>query len=250
MECARFGRGGKPMVIMPGLSMKSLMPFAQAVAERYRIFADDFQIHLLEQPLEPPTGCRADFLAKAAAEAFDALGIRGACVVGISAGGMTAQLLAAARPDLAARLFLGSTCAKVTQEAAARLEGWAVLAEERQTAELIQTFAADIYTPRFYGQCKDAILSSYGGATEAELSHFSVLARAFLEFDATEALGKIQCPVLAVGAAQDRIFGAEAAPLIAQLSGGSAESYVYQGYGHAVYDEAADYPERIRAFFG
>ncbi len=248
-ECAIFGNGKRPLVILPGIFTKSLMPFAQGVADRYQKFLDSYKIYLLDRPLNPPETCDAAFLAKAAAESLDSLGVKGACVVGISAGGIAAQEVAAARPDLVAKLFLGSTCAKMTDTAAAIIEGWARLAEEEKISELNQAFAQAVYSPAFYEQYKDAIMASLDGATAADLKRFSILALSLLGFDAAPLLAKIKCPILAVGAGQDKIFGADSAPQIARLAGSSARSYVYKNYGHAVYDEAPDYPDRILAFF-
>lgn len=249
VECARFGRGKKPLVILPGLSIKSLMPLAEAVAERYKKFLDDYEIFLMERPIEPPEGCDSNFLAKAAIEALDALGVKGACLLGISAGGMAAQEVAADRPDLVSKLFLGSTCAKMTKAATALIGNWAELAQKEKAADLNQAFAKAVYSQGFYHKYKDAILASLEGATRYDLKRFSILARAILDFDATFILPKIQCPILAVGAEEDQIFGSEAARKIASLAGNSAQSYVYKNYGHAVYDEAGDYPDRILAFF-
>lgn len=248
-ECAVFGRGKRPLVILPGLSIKSLMPLAGAVAERYKKFLDDYEIFLMERPLDPPSDCDTSFLARAAIEALDALGVKGACLLGISAGGMAAQEVAAARPDLVSKLFLGSTCAKMTEAAAAIIGNWAKLAQEGKAAELGQAFAEAVYSQDFYQKYKDAILASLDGATDAELKRFAIFARAVLNFDGSSLLPKIKCPILAVGAGQDQIFGGEAAPQITSLAGNSASSYVYQNYGHAVYDEAEDYPDRILAFF-
>ena len=248
-ECAVFGNGKKPLVILPGIFTKSLMPFARAVAERYQKFLDGYKIYLLDRPLNPPSGCGTDFLAQAAAEALDSLGVKGACVVGISAGGIAAQALAASRPDLAAKLFLGKKKKKMTDTAAAIIGGWARLAEEEKISELNQAFAQAVYSPAFYERYKDAIMASLAGATSADLKRFATLARALLGFDASDILPKIKCPILAVGAGLDKIFGADAAPQIARLAGASARSCVYPNYGHAVYDEAPDYPDRILAFF-
>ena len=66
-ECAVFGRGAKPLVILPGIFTKSLMPFAQGVADRYQKFLDGYKSYLLDRPLNPPETCGADFLAQAAA---------------------------------------------------------------------------------------------------------------------------------------------------------------------------------------
>ena len=247
-ECAVFGNGKRPLVILPGIFTKSLMPFAQGVADRYQKFLAGYKIYLLDRPLNPPSGCGANFLAQAAAEALDSLGVKGACVVGISAGGIAAQALAASRPDLVAKLFLGSTTAN-TKEAAAIIGGWARLAEEEKLSELNQAFAQAVYTPSFYERYKDAIMASLAGATSADLKRFATLARALLGFDASDILPKIKCPILAVGAGLDKIFGADAAPQIARLAGPSVRSCVCQNYGHAVYDEAPDYVERIYEFF-
>ena len=247
-ECAVFGNGKRPLVILPGIFTKSLMPFAQGVADRYQKFLDGYKIYLLDRPLNPPATCDAAFLAKAATESLDALGVKGACVVGISAGGIAAQALAASRPDLVAKLFLGSTTAN-TKEAAAIIGGWARLAEEEKLSELNQAFAQAVYTPSFYERYKDAIMASLAGATSADLKRFATLARALLGFDASDILPKIKCPILAVGAGLDKIFGGDAAPQIARLARNSSRSFVYQNYGHAVYDEAPDYVDRINEFF-
>ncbi len=248
-ECAVFGNGKRPLVILPGIFTKSLMPFAQGVADRYQKFLDGYKIYLLDRPLNPPATCDAAFLAKAATESLDALGVKGACIVGISAGGIAAQVLAASRPELVSKLFLGSTCAKMTDTAAAVIEGWARLAEEEKLSELNQAFAQAVYTPSFYERYKDAIMASLAGATNADLKRFATLARALLGFDASDILPKIKCPILAVGAGLDKIFGADAAPQIARLAGTSARSCVCQNYGHAVYDEAPDYVDRLHAFY-
>ena len=249
IECARFGRGAKALVIFPGLFVKSLMPLAGAVAERYKKFLDAYQIFLMERPQEPPSDCDTDFLARAEIEALDALSVRDAFVVGISAGGMVAQKIAAARPDLVKKLFLGSTAAKTSEKAAAIFKRWAQLGEQNKAAELYQDFAAAVYSADFYNKYKDAILASLDGATADDLKCFTIFARGIAGFDASALLPKIKCPILAVGAEQDKIFGADAASQIASLAGGGAQSFTYKNYGHAVYDEAPDYPDRILEFF-
>ncbi|MBO4546068.1 MAG: alpha/beta hydrolase, partial [Treponema sp.] len=220
-----------------------------AVAERYKKFLDDYQFFLMERPQEPPSDCDTDFLARAEIEALDALEVRGAYVVGISAGGMVAQKVAAARPDLVKKLFLGSTAAKTSEKAAAIFKRWALLGEQNKAAELYQDFAAAVYSADFYNKYKDAILASLDGATSADLKRFAIFARGIVGFDASALLPKIQCPILAVGAGQDKIFGADAASQIASLAGGGARAFTYKNYGHAVYDEAPDYPDKILAFF-
>ena len=67
-------------------------------------------------------------------------------------------------------------------------------------------------------------------------------------FDIIKDLKEINYPVLVIGAKDDKIFGeAKAIEIAEHLK--SKELFIYDGYGHAVYDFAPDYKERILNFF-
>ena len=57
--------------------------------------------------------------------------------------------------------------------------------------------------------------------------------------------------MLALGSADDRVLGAGAIePLIEKLGDRADFSYfIYDGFGHAAYDTAPDYRERLYRFF-
>ena len=42
MDYLRAGSGKEPLVILPGMSVKSVMCFADAVADAYKVLFDDF----------------------------------------------------------------------------------------------------------------------------------------------------------------------------------------------------------------
>ena len=69
-------------------------------------------------------------------------------------------------------------------------------------------------------------------------------------FDMTDRLVQIRCPVLVIGSADDAVLGREASEKIAAAFGERPDCglYMYSGYGHAVYDLAPDYKERILRF--
>ena len=54
MDYMRFGKGSKTLVILPGLSVQSVMKFSGAVAESYRLLTDDFTVYLFERRNELP----------------------------------------------------------------------------------------------------------------------------------------------------------------------------------------------------
>lgn len=49
MDYLKFGGGGRALVIIPGLSVKSVMEYAGAVADAYKIFCDDYTVYLFNR---------------------------------------------------------------------------------------------------------------------------------------------------------------------------------------------------------
>ena len=54
MDYFRFGHGKETLVILPGLSVQSVMGFADAVAEAYQMFADDYTVYVFDRRKELP----------------------------------------------------------------------------------------------------------------------------------------------------------------------------------------------------
>ena len=86
--------------------------------------------------------------------------------------------------------------------------------------------------------------------TDEELARFIRLTEAMRGFDITDKLGKISCPALVIGSKTDDVFGGEASEEIAEglKNSEDCELYMYDGYGHAAYDCAPDYQERMLRF--
>ena len=76
---------------------------------------------------------------------------------------------------------------------------------------------------------------------------FLANAQATLSFDATADLPKIACPTLILGGAEDRIVGPAASRVLEDLIPHST-LYLYPGLGHAAYEEAGDFYERVFEF--
>lgn len=250
MKYFRFGSGKKNFVILPGLSLKSVTESADAVAAAYQSFEKDYKVWLFDRRTDLPGVYTVREMAADTAEAFDALGIRDAYIFGASQGGMIAQFIAIDRPDLVHAMVLGSTASSMPMEAGGTAEGigeWIRLAEEGDIKGLTLSFAQMVYTPAFFEQYKDLILQSADGVTKEDLDRFLILARGAEGTNAYDELDKIKCPVLVLGAADDRVLGSAASEKIAEKLGCSC--YIYENYGHAVYDEAPDYKDRIAAFF-
>ena len=247
MQYFSFGTGRKTFVILPGLSVKSVMDFADAVAEAYKIFADGYTVYVFDRRLDLPPVYTVKDMALDTAAAFDALGIKDACIFGASQGGMMAQIIAAERPDLVCRTVLGSTSARLDEVHYRLFEHWAQLADSGNSTELYLSFAKEIYPQSLFAEYRETLLAAAAGVTEEDMRRFAVMARGTKDLDIISLLPKIKCPVLVLGVAEDQVLGAEASEAIAARL--KCPIFMYSGCGHAAYDTAPDYKEKIFSFF-
>ena len=47
-EYFSFGRGKKPLVIIPGLSVQSILLFKDIIKSSYEIFSEDFTVYVID----------------------------------------------------------------------------------------------------------------------------------------------------------------------------------------------------------
>lgn len=115
------------------------------------------------------------------------------------------------------------------------------------SALLNRSFQRSVYSKEYFEKYKDIFKSLENDGTDGDLARFAALTHSVLKFDATEELSRIFCDVLVIGAQNDAALSGEASRHIASLLG--CELYMYENYGHAVYDEAPDYKKRLLDFF-
>ena len=76
---------------------------------------------------------------------------------------------------------------------------------------------------------------------------FLIQAEACLEHNAFDTLANIHASTLVIGGERDRVLGGEASREIAEKIPG-AQLYMYEEYGHGVYEEAKDFNRRVLEF--
>ena len=130
------------------------------------------------------------------------------------------------------------------------LEQWVRLAEQKDRAGLYLNFGEKIYPPAFFQQYRQAMLDAAETVTDLDLARFAILAEGCRGFDVTEDLPRIQCPVLAIGVAEDAVLDADATMEIAEALDDRVDFrlYMYTGFGHAAFDTAPDYRSRVLRF--
>jgi dienelactone hydrolase len=86
--------------------------------------------------------------------------------------------------------------------------------------------------------------------TDEELERFVILASSIREFNVTDELKKIKCPVLALGVYEDSVLDSDATMEIAENLDYREDFalYMYKGFGHAAFDTAPDYKKRMLDF--
>ena len=251
MQFFRFGAGARTLVILPGLSVQSVMGSAEAVAAAYAPMTEDYTIYVFDRREILPEIYTVPDMARDTAEAMLALGLKDVYLFGASQGGMMALVIAIEYPALVKKLVLGSASAHVQPEQFRVIERWIALAEANDPVGLYLAFGEEIYPPAVFEQFREALVAAGKTVTEAELRRFITLAKGIEGFDVSERVAEIQCPVLAIGVYEDAVLDADATMEIAEKLDPRPDFrlYLYMGYGHAAFDTAPDYRERIKRFF-
>ena len=250
MNYFRFGKGEKILVILPGLSIQSVAGCADAVAKEYAALTDDFTVYVFDRRTNLPAAYSVYEMAEDTARAFSALGLKDVSLFGVSQGGMMGLVIAIRHPELVQKLILGSSSSHLLEDQYRVLEGWARLAKEKDPVGLYLDFGEKIYPPAVFRQCREALIALAGTVTDRDLERFVILAEGTRGFDVSEELGEIRCPVLAIGVFEDAVLDADATMEIAEHLDDRKDFrlYMYTGFGHAAFDTAPDYRERMLRF--
>lgn len=246
VDYAVFGRGDKPFVIIPGLSLRDVRGAGAGLAMMYRMFAKEYRVYVIDKKSNIPEGCTAADLAEDTAAAIRMLGLTDACVMGVSLGGMIAQELAIRHPELVQKLILGVTASRTNDTMNAVVSRWIALAGNGDFGGIVRDMMEVMYSPGYvkrYGWMFP-VLAKFAKPKNKE--RFIRLAKACLTCDAYDRLNEISCPTLVLGGADDKIVTDEASLEIAEKIG--CAIHLYESLGHSAYEETADFNERVYHF--
>ncbi|WP_408070580.1 alpha/beta fold hydrolase [Butyrivibrio sp. JL13D10] len=251
MDYCKFGRGDRIFVVLPGLSVQSVMSSANAIEASYGEMNDVYTTYVFDRRKEIPSDYSIQDMAKDTAIAMKELGLKDTYMFGASQGGMIAMVIAMEYPGLVKKLGLGSTSSHIQPQQQAVIDKWISLAEANDPRGLYQEFAKKIYPPAVYEQLTEYFNEVSKTVTKEELRKFIILARSIKNFNVTDGLKKIECPVLALGVYEDTVLDSDATMEIAENLEHRPDFklYMYIGYGHAAFDTAPDYRKRLFEFF-
>ncbi|MCR5235663.1 MAG: alpha/beta hydrolase [Lachnospiraceae bacterium] len=251
MDFFRFGKGDRTLVIIPGLSVKSVMESADQIAAIHSNVIDDFTIYVIDRRRDLPSEYSVDEMAADTAEAILKLGLKDIFIFGASQGGMIALEIAIDHPELVKKIAVGSTSANLKSQESEAVDEWIKLAKEKKAKELYLAFGKRLYPPKIFDQFKDVLISTAETVTDDDMERFVIFAEGMRDFDITDKLQQIQCPALVTGSFEDEVLDSDMTMEIAEKLDirKDFELYMYNGFGHASFDIAPDYLNRLYSFF-
>lgn len=246
IEYFKYGAGERTLVVLPGLAVKSVLLYKDMVAGALGLFGEGFEVYVFDRRSNLPESYSVEDMARDYIAAFETLGLKDVAIYGISQGGMIALTLTLQRPDLVSALVLGSTSARLSDESKAVVKEWNTLANAKDGHGLIDSFIKYVYSPAFAEKYGEAIAKSLEGITDEEFARLAVLTGRMNEYDIYDRLGEINCPALILCGDEDAVLGSKAPAELSAIR--NSEIHVFQGFGHAVYDEEPEFREKAMAF--
>ena len=247
LDCVTFGKGTRPLVMIQGLNTRGIKGAGLGLAWMYRIFAKDYKVWLFDRRKDLRAGVTIRDLASDLAAAMDAVGIANADIFGVSQGGMIAQELAIGRPDLVRKLVLAVTASRTNETMEQVIRRWVRMTEAEKWKSLVRDMAEKMYSPAYLKRYRPFLPLLTLVQKPKDVPRFLNLAQACLTCRTYDRLEQITCPVLVLGGGLDQVVTAEASEEMAEKLG--CDRYLYDDLGHAAYEEARDFNQRVYDFF-
>ena len=245
-ELAVFDSGSRTLIILPGAgdAFKTVRGMALPLSLFYRKFSKVYTVYFISRRYQMPKGFTTADMADDIAQIMTQKQIACADVFGVSHGGMIAQQLALRHPDKVGRLVLAVTSAQMCDMTQQIFTDWLQWAQQGDWARIMQDTALRSYTDEYLRKNKLMLNLVNKHTKPAEPERFDVIVRSCLSHNVLDLLDGIRNPTLVIGVEKDRIVGAEASKRIAAQIPDS-QLIMYDAYSHGVYDEAADFYDRV-----
>jgi len=203
------GHGAETVVFVPALGTTREM-----WAPQVTYFAPDFRVVSFDAGGHDPSQSMGRTLADFADELRRLLVSTGAArphIVGISMGGMIAQVFAIRYPSMPASIVLVNTTPFYPPEARQQIELRAQTAEHDGMSSLVEPTLERWFTARFRETEPETVDRIRGMLRTADPHAYAEAARAVAAIDTRSRLDQIQCPTLIIRAEKDASMPATAA---------------------------------------
>ncbi|MDW7739038.1 MAG: alpha/beta hydrolase [Bacillota bacterium] len=251
MNYVSFGKGSKPLVIIPGLSdgLRTVKGSGLMLWFFYKAYARDFRIWVFSRKnnLEPEYTTRD--MAGDQAEAMDKLGLDTAYIMGVSQGGMISQWLAIDHPEKVKKLAIVISLARQNEVIQKVVTNWIDLAEKEKFGELSIDTMEKSFTEKYLKKYRLFLSLIKAIDKPQSKERFLIQANSCLTHNAYEQLSEIKCPTFIIGGGSDQVVGG---PEVQEEMAAAIEDSrlkIYPHLGHGAYAEAPDFNEQILNFY-
>ena len=248
MEYFKFGNGNKNMIIIPGVSIKSVMLYEDIIKEQYSIFKDEFSVYVFDRKINMEKGYSILDMAKDTIKVIDKLNLKDLYILGASQGGMIGLLIAIKRPDLVKKLNIISSNYKVNDNDYELFNNLINLSKDNKLNIMVDLFSKAAYSKSLYLRVKDNLKPFVDSINNLDIERFIIQCEALKGFNILNDLSKIEANTFIIASKLDQIFSYKDSILMNELIKNS-KIYLYNEYGHDVYDEALDIKEKIYNFY-
>ena len=243
-----FGHGHKNLILIPGLNTERIKGKALQLAYFYRIFLKDYKVFIFDHKEHINENYEINDMVEEIAYCIKKVNIDKVDVVGVSQGGMIAQLLAINYPDIVEKLVLVATTSRNNPTTNKVVDKWIDLAENGEAQELQKNMIETVYSKGYIAKNKwlSILVQVLFKPKLDQLDRFIVLAKSCLKFDVFDKLDKIQSKTLVIGAALDQVIPVEFSNELAEKI--NCQKLIFESSGHAVHQEVSDFNRTVLNF--
>lgn len=244
-----FGQGDKPLVMLPGVGdgLRTVKGMALPLSAAFKKLGKTRKVYIFSRKRQIPESYSTQEMARDQAEVMRSLGLLKADVLGVSQGGMIAQYMAIDHPDVVGKLVAVVTTARKNETMQGVISRWIELAMAGDFREIIIDTAEKSYSEQALKRYRRIYPLMTAMSKPKEPSRFLTQAQSCLTHNCFDRLSEIGSPTLVIGGRCDKIVEAQASVELAEQIKNS-RLHMYEGLGHAAYEEAEDFCARVLDF--
>ncbi len=243
-----FGKGNKTLIIITGLSLQRLGDMSNlTIYSLFSRYARDYKVYIFDRRDHIEEGITIEDMADDLYQSLQEFHIDNASIIGISQGGMIAQLFAIKYPQKVTSLVLALTFSRNNAISRETIGGWIEMAENNDMDQLNKDSMSKSFSSPVLKKLYVINRLFLKSVSKEKRHRFVGLAKSILAFDCYSSLDKITCPTLVLGAKKDLVLGVDGARELAK-SIPDASYHEFGKQGHAAFIESKQFNKMILEF--
>ena len=243
-----FGKGNKTLIIITGLSLQGLSDMSDlAIYSLFYRYAREYKVYIFDRKDHIEEGISIENMADDLYHSLQELHIANASIIGMSQGGMIAQLFAIKYPQKVTSLVLALTFSRNNAISRETIRGWIEMAENGDMDQLNMDSVSKSFSSPVLKKLYVINRLFLKSVSKEKRHRFVGLAKSILAFDCYSSLDKITCPTLVLGAKNDLVLGVDGARELAN-SIPNASYHEFDKLGHATFIESKQFNKMILEF--